>query len=325
MVYIQERCHFLFNNSISVVDSFKYRYHEHLYPLCRLLGFNNSIPFDDYWKMFIKSFILDIIVVSCHYSTRFLSSDNYIINFCNYSGLQDYTFYLKDRKEEDVIDDFIKSHLIISHESNKLNITWENMYFLWKEYIQMRKFPNFLFKENLKINLIKKIKFDSTINCFLNISSKYLKYVQFFMLFWNEVISDSVGDDFEIDELCLMYKDWLKQQYPSQKCLRGEKMLSLIQHFYPDYIVQSNKYILNISSILWNKENDIIEILNHIKKKVPCKGQTLYKMYELYCNYAKHKPFTYIVSKKYFEKKIHMLIPMKFFSGDVICESYWKS
>ena len=151
------------------------------------------------------------------------------------------------------------------------------------------------------------------------------KYVKFFTSFWSEVIYDSSNNNFEIGEICSLYKDWLKVHHSREKSLQDNKMMALIEYFYPKYEVSEKKYIYNISSVLWNKERDINEALVHIKKMDIQKSRNFYQMYELYCNFAKQKPFTYIVSKKYFENKLRYLISSESLKEDVVLETYWKS
>ena len=133
------------------------------------------------------------------------------------------------------------------------------------------------------------------------------------------------GNNFEVEELCTLYKNWLKQEHPREKCLHENKMISLLQYFYPKYTICNQKYISNISSTLWNKEKDIQLALDEIKQRDVKGGRTFYQMYELYCKYAKQKPLSYIVSKKYFENRLRTFIPVKYLVGDSVRESYWKS
>ena len=321
--YIQESCFFFFNNTITPIDSFKYRYHEHDYKRCRLLYFDILPPFHEYWYPFLKSHILDLIVVSCHYSIRFLNSDNYIINYCHDAKIQDHTLYLKSKNAAQIVDDFITSYLIVGTSQNTLSITWNDMYFLWKEYLKAQYFPNILFKENLKENLIQKLSFNTDTSSFLHVSSIHLNYVRVFGRFWNTTINDISNNNFEIGELCSIYKDWLKINHPREKCLQENKMMSLIQYFYPQYEICDQKYISNISSTLWNKKRDIRQTLEMLKKTV-VGSRNFYQMYVIYCEYAKKKPFTYIVSKKYFENAIRELISPQYVVGDTIDEAYWS-
>ena len=321
---IQESSYFLFNNSISLIDSFKYRFHEHNYHISRLLHFDRVPPFAQYWHHFLKSYILDMIIVACHYSKRFHDSDTYLINSCNDVSLQEHILYLKDKSCEDVAQDFLNSYIVSDDSNSNLSITWHNMYFLWKEYLQINNFPNIIFKERLKTILITKLPFSNANGTFTNVSSIYLKYVQFFRKYWDITIRDASDNVFEMSELCSMYRDWLKDNQPTIKCLPEHKMIALIQYFYPQHTITEGKYVNNISSTLWDKKKDINQSLAAMKQQF-VDSRNLYQMYEFYCNYVKDKPYSYTASKKYFENTIKQCIPCEYFSGDTIIKDYWIS
>ena len=90
-----------------------------------------------------------MIIVACHYSKRFLNSDTFLLNHCNDATLQEHILYLKDKSFDRVAQDFLDNYIISDNNSSNLSITWHNMYFLWKEYLQIHNFPNIIFKENL--------------------------------------------------------------------------------------------------------------------------------------------------------------------------------
>ena len=323
---IQDCCYFLFNNTITPIESFKYRYHEHTYSTCRFLYFDRAPSFDQYWHQFLKSYILDIIIVSCHYSNRFLNSDHYITHYCHDIAVQDYTLYLKDKTETQVAQEFLTSYIITQDGNNNLNISWNNMYFLWKQYLMTKHYPNFIFKETLKVILMNKLSFDTKKSAFINVSSIHLKYVRFFTEFCDSTISDASNGNFEIGELCSIYKDWLKIHHSRERYLQEHKMIALLQYFYPKYIITEQKYINNISCSLWDKKQDIQESIAYIKKNGGAVGsQSFYQMYKLYCDTVKKIPHAYTVSKKYFESVIRIIIPSTYVLGDTIIESYWKS
>ena len=320
---IQDSSYFLFNNTISLVDSFKYRYHEHNYETSRLLHFDRLPPLGEYWQQFTKTYILDIIIVACHYSNRFLSSDKYLVHHCNDNSLQEYAMYLKDKTQDNIVQDFIDSYLIVDDSYENLSITWQNMYFLWKEYLKAHDFPNIIFKESLKTNLMNTLTFNDDKGSFIKVSSIYLKYVQFFRKFWDETIFDASNNIFEIGELCSIYKDWLKNNHPGVKYLPEHKMIALIQYFYSQHQITNEKYINNISSTLWNKKEDIKQSLFKMKQRFT-DSQNLYQMYEFYCNFIKKEGFIYTAGKKYFENTIKELISVEYFSGDTVITDYWK-
>ena len=80
--------------------------------------------------------------------------------------------------------------------------------------------------------------------------------------------------------------------------------LNLIKHFYPDVIIDNNKYLISISCSIWDKKKDIIDFFNSIELKD--KGALL-NLNELFNNYlefnkknSKKNKFP-IINKNYFE------------------------
>jgi len=206
-------------------------------------------------------------------------------------------------------------------------MNWDDLYFLWKEFLKTFDYPSFFVKDKLKTYLINNLEYDASNNVFKNISSKYLKYVRLFGLFWKETIHDASNNFFEISEICILYNDWIKERLPNEKCLNEKKMFSIIQYFYPQYQIDNSKYIRNISCTLWNKSADIKKTLEYLKcYYLPQKDKVVsfYDIYKSYCNYAKEHALKYIASKKYFEGELRKLIPSDFLSGDGIDYAFWK-
>ena len=272
MSYLQDNCYFLFKNIINPIDSFKYRYHNHQYSKCRLLHFNPSVEFDIYWKHILKFNILDIIIVACHYSLRYGSSDKYLQ--IHHSNIKSHILYLKDRNNETIVSDFIKHYLI--KVDNKFTISWNDMYYLWKDYLREYNFPILMFKERFKTLLIENLTYNKDEEQFINVSSKHLKYVSLFCEWWSKNIYDCSNNHYEVSELCFIYNNWL-QSKSETKHLTENKIFSIIQYFYPNYKIENAKYILNISCISWNKQEDIMNFVNNLKQQYLTKPINLYK------------------------------------------------
>ena len=102
-------------------------------------------------------------------------------------------------------------------------------------------------------------------------------------------------------------------------------ILELIKHFYPDTIIQNDKYILNITCILWDQNKDIRVALDKFNEENNINSITIpisiYNSYQYYCNY--YKTNQYIVSKRYFEKYLKYHIPENIKNGH-ITPTYWN-
>ena len=301
--FFSNLCQFHFNKNLHAINTFKYKYYDHDYNNCRIIDFNESIKIKNYWGNFLKENIFDIIIVSCHYSKRFGDSENFVHNCLCDEDIKIKIIYLINKNKKQIIDIFLKTFIC---QSDKLNIKWNDMYFLWKEYNNINKFPILLFKDDFKKELKQVLNYDPTLDCFLNVSSKYLKYVQKFCTFWDSLIETDEGNEYEINELCQLYKDYLKNGFSDSKSLSEKKMKSLLEHFYPSILIKNNKYVLNICCIMWNKKRDVQNFINELKKKN--KKIAFSEIYKNYCDYSKKNILPYTISKKYFEKIIQSTI-----------------
>lgn len=140
-----------------------------------------------------------------------------------------------------------------------------------------------------------------------------------FIKFWNTTVtyhdnSDNNNNDlfkgeFEIDELCSLFKIWSKktnEQLMTNGNISEENVIKIIKHFFPNIEIIEDKYILNVVCSLWVKETDIENSFDYIKQEIKKNNiqdlisfDELYKYYNKYCNINSIKM---IVSKRFFEK-----------------------
>jgi hypothetical protein len=83
--------------------------------------------------------------------------------------------------------------------------------------------------------------------------------------------------------------------------------LGLIRHFYPDIVIEHDKYLMHVSCSLWDKRGDVLAAMQEYAGSTTQPAP--YKAYEYYCQQQRSKckanaagPHNLIVSKKYFEK-----------------------
>ena len=83
--------------------------------------------------------------------------------------------------------------------------------------------------------------------------------------------------------------------------------LGLIRHFYPDVVIENDKYLMHVSCTMWNKRDDVLAAIHECATATAMQPAS-YKAYEFYCQQqrlkCKNNSGTHhlIVSKKYFEK-----------------------
>jgi len=306
-----------------ISQTFKHKYHEHDYINCRMVYMNESARMENLWFPIISQNILDIICVSAHYSIRYGSSDLYILSSSNDPVLKDNTFYLKDTTPEKLIELFVEEYiqtipnntLRTSVNTESSSITWKNMQYLWKHFLEAKRLPAVIFQQNLKCFLIKKMEnlYDEKGDVFNGICSKYLPSIQRFLQFWNEtMVYDETEIDYEIDEIASLYKKWCEQSDLLHYLnISDKQILDLIFYFFPQVEIEQDKFIYKMRNTMWNKKIDVQIALENIREIMKLKTDgspkhmniCIYDAYETYCK--QKDPLKIIVSKSYFEKYIY--------------------
>jgi hypothetical protein len=288
-------------------SAFKYvtKYHEnHSFNNCRLIKFNENYS-NEYWRDLLKKIGLNLLCVAAHYSNRYKDTDNFILSSSD-EELINYTYTLKNTTQNELIDKFVDSY--IQKTSDDFSIEWKNLHFIWKQFLSNNNLPNVVFSNNLKQYFKSKFQFDETSDSFIGITSKHLPVYKDFIQFWNVTIENSKYSDFEdeleMDEISSLFKIWNK----NKNILSEENIIRILKHFFETDIVE-NKYVLNITSTIWNKCNDIENSIEYIKKQIKenhklslISFDDLYNYYQKFCT---NNSFKFIVSKRYFEKYLY--------------------
>lgn len=318
--------------NLNVMNNFKYQYNKsHGYNNTRILYFTNLVSNNNYWSSFIKSNVFNIIAIACHYSNIYRNSDNYILD--QDKSISDKILYFLNKDENKILDIFlhemIQEDTMCTLSSSNNKISTQEMLYLWKMFTNRKQIPKVITKNRL-IELLKGVyEFN---NGFLKVSSNYLDYNREFISFFDKNFT-SGDDEFEISEINLLYKNWLKIVNKDNYLIDETKMKNIILHFYKNYNLESDsKNILNISSPLWNKKEHILESIKYYKREFMLLDEdinilTLYKKYCVYIQKEKSDTDQFIVSKQYFEKfiKRHIRSGMQTRLGEFIMKGYWKN
>jgi hypothetical protein len=325
----------IYNNIHDYVDigyfpTIKWRCYRHNFQHCRMLKFNKTVISNDCWNLFIKNNILDIVAVAAHYSERYNGSENYVTQHLLDAKIKNHIFYLKDKTEDDVVNDFVKAYIFKLPENNTqivLPVSWDMVYFVWKMYLAENNYPNFLFIEPLKKNIKSKFDFDEYQNVFTSVSSHAFDKIIKLQSFWRETImnEDQPFCDYEIGEICNLYRQWLHNE-DTNLLIDQETMISVLQHFYPKIFIMDNKYVKNIKCNLWCKWQDINLWIDHYKTIYDKEILTISisALYHLYCNFKKNSVGqNNSVSKDYFTKYLKSIISLKFFDENLLNQSYF--
>jgi hypothetical protein len=298
---------------VGLAQTFKYKYYEHEYQDCRLVKINETVKSELAWSSNITQYALDIITVACHYSIRYKSSDEYLLESSNNVELLNSVFFMKDIQPNNLIKQFVVEFLDIntaseSHEPN-MNISWKNMQYLWKQFLETKNLPSIVFMQTLKQNVVEQLKhyYKEDQDVFVGVYSKHLPAIQKFLSFWNEtMVYDETESDLEIEEIIILFKKWCQSKNETSSQLTDKKILDLIMNYYPNVEVEQEKYILKTRSILWDKQMDIVVALDKLKEIIRGDANINnmnYSIYDAYSFYCKQNNMQN-VSKSYFEKYI---------------------
>ena len=322
---LNQICMFVFGINLS--NTFKNKYHEHEYTNCRLVRINECVKIEGIWLPTFTNNALDILCVASHYSIRYNCSDDYLKN-SNDLLIKQNVFYLKDHKKEDIIELFLNEYVQIPSSTNDngtgTHITWKNMQYLWKHFLESQKLPSIMFQNTLKNHVVTILQpfYKEDLDSFQGVFSKYLPAIQRFIEFWKEnIVFDENESDFEIEELSFLFKKWSNTPID---ILTEKEILNIISYYYSMVEIEQDKYIHKICCNLWDKQIEIQIALDSLKKSIREKIEnnsdintppvllnqyniSFYDAYVYYCKYYSNETTTPqhpIASKSYFEKYI---------------------
>jgi len=332
---------------LNLSQTFKHKYHDHDYNNFRIVNINYNVKHEHTWNTILNTQMIDILCVACHYSNRYSSSDKYIENHCNNEELPNNIFAVKNTSSEELVKEFVGEYIdIISHQNSPVQsflmntmetssritqITWKNMEYLWKLFLDDKNIPSIIFMNQLKTMIITKLNnyYNEQTDIFSGVCSKYLPSIQRFLQFWNDTIRfDDNETDMEIEELIILFKKWCELNNEICGTVNDKKILDLIYYYYPQLEIEKDKFISGIRCTLWDKQMDIQVAVENMKDNIRINSNSnnniattisanvpIYDMYLYYCKFVSNSSninlselTSYqkqIVSKTYFEKYIY--------------------
>jgi len=330
-------------------QTFKYKYHaDHSYSNIRIFNFNGNVDSDS----LLNDRGLDILCVACHYANRYMSSDNYALKYSNDAELVNAVFFLKNISPDTLVDMFVGEYIGVSPVETKvetkvsetkissgdikisssvdIKISWKNMSYLWKHFLEAKHLPNVIVTSKLKTYLTSRLSdyYDVEADVFVGINSKYLPSVCKFLQFWDDTMEhDDTELELEVSEIAVLFKKWAESRRESAAQISEKQISDLITYFYPEVEIEGEKYIYKMKNRLWDKQLDIQMAMEDLKDRLGCEGWrqvlnqvSLYDAYVHYSNYMngsvakgedgkKRRPSSgnmaairIIVSKQYFDR-----------------------
>jgi hypothetical protein len=308
-------CYTYFGQS-NAFQCIKYKYYDHDYQACRLLRVNDkSITIDSS----LYKHMIDVFCVAAHYvrNNVFGSADGFLKK-CKDTSLVDHALYLHRNTPEKIVEGFIEKSIQTCPSSV---INHKNMIYIWKKFLEERGVPNIIFYDSLTAILKKKLEYDEKSDSFMNVTSVHLPLVANFLQFWDTTMTeDETEPELEIDEMSSILKNWAGRSYVDSS---DALLIELIRHFYPDVVIDEDKYILNIKCSLWDKRMEATNSLDLFK--LSCNDEESLPMQSLYAAYqfySTHNDNEYTVSKRYFEK-IAVDVVGDFLDKDELISPQW--
>ena len=307
---------YYFDNKLNMSNNFKFKYRGQNYSNSRLIYFKNNIKNKSVWFSFIKDNFLNFIVLCCHYSTRYINSENYALQ--RNDSFKNEIYYLKNNTKEEIIKNFITKFTYVE-EGSKIHSS--DMQFLWTMFLKEKNIENIIYKVELENILRNKLQYNS--GNYLNLYTLHGNKIKIFKTFFDKYIIYDDDDELEISEIHKILQN-------NNECNITENLLEDLISHYTSYRSEDGKTIKNISCKLWNKQQEILESLeNKFNKTNVINNNTdnylsIYDAYILYCKYSNNNNKILTVSKKYFEKYIIKLIPNDFICNNNILISYWN-
>jgi len=305
---LSQECTTLFGTSL--MTAFKFKFYEYRFAECRLLDMND-VAMDAYAEPF-KHRIIDVFCVAAHYSQRYENAEVFLNTQCKDTATHERVLYLKNHSEDQLIAKFVTTCMETSPQTS-MSISWKNMLYLWKVFIDEERIPNVFFVNALKARLTQYLPhYSESADAFLQLTSKHLPRVSRFNDFWTHyiVVNANDEDELEIDEFTALFKRHYQQQQPLQCHTHTDAaFLGLIRHFCPDVVIENDKHLMHVRCTLWDKRGEVMTAMHeYLELNATTTSTSVYKAYEFYCQQQRAKNQIaanqprLIVSKKYFEK-----------------------
>jgi hypothetical protein len=166
--------------------------------------------------------------------------------------------------------------------------------------------------------------YEESTDTFKNIICKYLPVESDFLKFWEatieimppqsdlEISDVDIGSELEVDEICMLFKNWVKNQKNQDDLLLSngniteDAVLKIIKHFFHTVEIEEDKYVLSVTCNMWSKVKDIEKSFLYMKQEIQYDQVpsliSFDEAYQMYCKFCGIKSYKYIISKRFFEK-----------------------
>ena len=255
----------------SVIDSFKHKYYEHKYELCRVISGT--------CQTFSAVNPLWVIIAALNLSDKYGSSDGFIS-----SKHLDKAMILSKHTPESLIQHFLSSYLV---QDDSASISYKDVYFLWKTFLKNHSLPFVVSQHNFKSSIAYLCDADMCMKLTPTTQLSLLKIKQF----WDKYMSYDDEASYELQEIVDMYNE------QDTNTINIETLQGVLVVEYPMINIDGTN-VLNVRCSLWNKEFDMDNAMSHYDSDMD--------MYEHYLNFTSFHGLKQ-VSKDYFENYVSEL------------------
>ena len=309
-----------FKSGVHANITFKHKYYDHRYPSCRILNCNESAGIRSCWDNFIKTHILDIVVVSTHYSRRYGSGDNFLKSHCRTDAVKNRVRFLADMETAPAL----VSQFLSGIETGGITDTIDSdeMHYLWFRYLSSRSLPHIISRKNLKDMFMSRISYDPETDRYCGLVSPALQKVHAVQSFWNATIEADADDELDISEFHSLMRDW-SSQLDAPTTVDEEDLLPILSHFYLRD-VSNCRHLVGIVSSVWDKRGTMRSVIEELRIQYAFQGRpTNVSMYRFYRDYVNTSGNSRVVSKRYFEKYINRIIDDQYIQKNRILSTFW--
>jgi len=315
---IMHHSYSLFGVTSTAFQSMKFKYHSvHPYAQCRLVRsnkFDKAIPV----QAELRRSMLNVLCVCAHYSTRYHDADGFLSQHAD-DDIASHALWLRSRTLKDIVNSFIEDELQACGDSE---ISYKNMKFLWKRYLETLQVPHIASYESLHQELKERLDHTKGTEVFTSLTSPHLPLVSSFRHFWDTYLTKDDDSELEMSEVVTLFSasgGKIGRSVTDPPAV----LMDLIKHFYPEVLFEEDKYIIGYRCTLWNKGSDVANALECFKvdqKDLGCEYATnIDAIYERYSKEPKHR----FVSKRFFEKTTLDILADYVDSEGYISPSWW--
>ena len=146
-------------------------------------------------------------------------------------------------------------------DSTTRQISWKNMHYLWRHFLESQQLPTVIFQQNLKTILTQKLadNYKDDADTFIGVSSRFMPAIRAFIYFWETTVTTEESGEYEIDELCMLYKRWLYLQQPITQQTRNALLTDTSKLSYIHTIPRTPTQVVPPCSGVLTFRNDVKE------------------------------------------------------------------